>query len=56
MEDWECTNIFEILPPGDWKIIRHTKYGTCIKKGRIKIFIPKTEVNIEELEKKFKEQ
>ena len=50
------TNMLHVLPAGEWEIVKHTKRGTYIKQGKIKIFIPKTEVNIEELEKKFKEQ
>lgn len=45
------TNILEVLPCGEWEIVKHTKYGTYIKQGKIKIFIPKTEVDIEKLEK-----
>jgi len=52
----DCTNMLHLLPSGEWEIVKHTKYGTYIKQGKIKIFIPKTEVDIEKLEKEIEEQ
>ena len=50
-----CTNMLHILSSGKWEIVKHTKHGTYIKQGKIKIFIPKTEVDIEKLEKESEE-
>ena len=46
----DCTNMLETLPAGEWKIIKHVKNGTYLQKGKIKIFIPKNNVDIEQME------
>jgi len=50
------TNMLHVLPSGEWEIVKHTKNGTYIKQGKIKIFIPKTDIDIEKLEKESEEQ
>jgi ribosomal protein S1 len=40
-----------LLPTGEGKIIKHTKHGTYILIDGVKLFIPKTSIDIEKLEK-----
>jgi ribosomal protein S1 len=44
-----------LLPTGEGKIIKHTKYGTYVLIDGVKLFIPKTSIDIEQLEKEAQE-